>query len=303
MAVSSEDQYNLNNPTRLKASVGHKEKKHKARTVGSFEILREKAQWVRKETLKLHIRAPETRIASSLSDVEIFVVLYYGGILNYDPRDVRAEDRDRLIISKGHGAVSLYPILADLDFFDKKELDKIGTEDSFLGVIPDASIPGFETTNGALGHGLGVACGIALALRRKSSDKKVFVLSGDGELNEGAVWEAVMFASYHKLSNLVLIVDNNKISMLGYQRDILAMEPLEKKFEVFGWKCETVDGHDVEQLFAALNCLKKDTDSQPKVLIANTCKGKGVPSLENDPLCHVKSLGPDEVDRILQEWR
>lgn len=267
-----------------------------------FEILKEKAQWVRRETLKLHKRAPETRVASSLSDIEIFVVLYYGGILSYDSQNVQAEDRDRLIISKGHGAVSLYPILADLNFFDKGELDKIGGEDSFLGVIPDTSVPGFETINGAVGHGLGVACGIALALKRKSLDKKVFVLSGDGELNEGAVWEAIMFASYHKLNNLILIVDNNKMSMLGYQKDILGLEPLQEKFGAFGWKWRTADGHNVEQLFTALNNLKNDDSSQPRVLIANTRKGKGIPRLENDPLCHVKSLKGDEIDSILQEW-
>ncbi len=268
----------------------------------SFESLKEKAQWVRKETLKLHKLAPESRLASSLSAVEIFVVLYYGGILSYNSQNVRSEDRDRLIISKGHGAISLYPILADLNFFNKQELQKIGRVDSFLGVIPDASVPGFETTNGAVGHGLGVACGVALALKRKKLDKKVFVLSGDGELNEGAVWEAVMFASYHKLSNLILIVDNNKMSMLGYQKDILGLEPLEEKFSVFGWKAQAVDGHNVDQLYKHLSTLKNDQHSQPEVLVANTRKGKGVRVLEDDPLCHVKSLKADEVDAILKEW-
>jgi len=269
----------------------------------SFKTLKEKVQWVRRETLKLHKCAPESRVASCLSDIEIFVVLYYGGILSYDPKNIQWEGRDRLIISKGHGAVSLYPILADLNFFDKEELNKIGREESFLGVIPDASIPGFETINGSLGHGLGVACGIALALKRKGLDKKVFVLSGDGELNEGAVWEAVMFASYHKLNNLVLIVDNNKMSMLGYQKDILGLEPLEEKFNAFGWKAETVNGHNVEQLYTVLNNFKKDGNNQPTVLIADTRKGKGVPQLEGNPLCHVKSLKADEVDSILREWK
>ena len=269
----------------------------------SFQALRNKAKWVRRQTLELHKQAPESRLASSLSAVEIFVVLYYGDILSCDPRNVQWEGRDRLIISKGHGAVSLYPILADLGFFDKEELNRIGKEDSFLGVIPDTSIPGFETINGAVGHGLGVACGIALALKRKKSDKKVFVLSGDGELNEGAVWEAVMFAAYHKLDNLILIVDNNGISMLGYQKDILGLEPLEDKFEAFGWKAQSVDGHDLEQLYTALDNLKNDAHSQPKALIAYTCKGKGVPALEGHPLCHVKSLPADMIDSILEAWK
>lgn len=269
----------------------------------SFETLKEKVHWVRRETLKLHKLAPESRVASCLSDIEIFVVLYYGGILSYNPENIQWEGRDRLIISKGHGGVSLYPILADLNFFDKMELCKIGEKGSFLGVIPDASVPGFETINGSLGHGLGVACGIALALKRKGVEQKVFVLSGDGELNEGAVWEAVMFASYHKLNNLILIVDNNKMSMLGYQKSILGLEPLEEKFNAFGWKAENVNGHDVEQLYIALNELKKDSANQPTVLIANTRKGKGIPQLEGDPLCHVKSLKANEVDAILDNCK
>jgi len=269
----------------------------------SFEALQAKSRWVRRETLKLHKRAPEARVASSLSDVEIFVVLYYAGVLRYDPQNVQAEDRDRLIVSKGHGAVSLYPILADLGFFDKEELNKIGQEDSFLVVIPDTTVPGFETINGSLGHGLGVACGIALALKRKRLDNKVFVLCGDGELNEGSVWEAVMFASYHKLSNIILIVDNNKMSMLGYQKDILGLEPLEEKFNAFHWKVKRADGHKVEQLYSALDDFKRDDSYQPKVLIADTCKGKGVPGLENDPLCHVRRLEADEIDSILEKLK
>ncbi len=268
----------------------------------SFEVLKEKARWVRKETLKLHKHAPETRLASSLSDIEIFVVLYYGGILSYDPMNLQWEGRDRFIISKGHGVVSLYPILADLDFFDKEELSKIGTADSFLCVIPDTATPGIETINGSLGHGLGVACGVAKALKRKKSEQRVFVLCGDGELNEGSVWEAIMFASYHKLDNLKLIVDNNKISMLDFQKNILGLEPLEDKFKVFGWQAEITDGHNIEQLYSSLKKLTSVKNGLPGVLIANTLKGKGVTILESDPLCHVKSLKADEIDKILENY-
>jgi transketolase len=268
----------------------------------SFESLKKKANWVRRETLKLHRRAPETRLASSLSDVEIFVVLYYAGILEYDSQNVRAEQRDRLVISKGHGAISLYPILADLNFFNKAELDNIAQKGALLRVIPDASVPGFETVNGALGHGLGVACGIAIALKKKRVNRNTFVLCGDGELNEGSSWEAVMLASRHRLDNLILIIDNNKISMLGYQKDILDIEPLSEKFAIFGWDTKTVDGHDLEQVYSALRSFKNNAQRRPKVLIANTVKGKGVPVLEGGPLCHVRSLKPREVDDILASW-
>ena len=268
----------------------------------SLGMLNEKASWLRREMLKLHKCAPESRIASCLSDIEIFVTLYYGGILRYEPEDPSAEDRDRFIISKGHGAVSLYPVLADLNFFDKRELNKIATKDSFLCPIPDAAVPGFETINGSLGHGLGVACGVAIALKLKEQDCKVFVLCGDGELNEGAMWEAVMFAAYHKLGNLILIVDNNKMSMLGYQENILGLEPLDDKFRAFAWEAERADGHNILQLHKMLNDLRNCDSDKPKVLIADTLKGKGVKVLEDDPLCHVKSLRADVIDSILESF-
>jgi len=266
-----------------------------------IDFLKEKALWVRRETLRIHGRAPETRIASSLSDVEIFVALYYGGLLKYDAENLRWSERDRFIVSKGHGAISLYPILADCGFFDSEELKRVCRKNSFLGGIPDIIIPGFETTNGSLGHGLGVTSGMALAMKRKQIDSTLFVLLGDGELYEGAVWEAVMFAAEQRLDNLVAIVDSNKISMLDYCSEIIDLSPLEKKFEAFNWLVSSVDGHDMEALYTALEELKGERGRGPKVLIANTIKGKGVPRLEGDPLCHIRSLTEDEVVRAIEE--
>ena len=260
------------------------------------DFLRERSLWLRRETLKIHNIAPETRIASALSSIEIFVVLYYGKILRFDPKNIYWEGRDRFIISKGHGATSLYPILADFGFFDKKELERVCQKDSFLGIIPDSIIPGFETNNGSLGHGLGVSCGISLALKRKKSNSKVFVLLGDGELNEGSIWESIMFAAEHKLDNIMVIIDNNKVSMLDYCKNIINLTPMEEKFKIFGWDVETIDGHNVEELYNSLMDFKEKRNGQkPKVLIADTVKGKGVAMLENDPLCHVKSLSKDEA--------
>ena len=269
-----------------------------------FNKLYKKAKWIRKETLKLHKKAPGTRLASSLSDVEIFVVLYYGGILKYNPKNIYSEDRTRFIISKGHGAVSMYPILADLKFYDMSELEKISTEKSFMANIPDTTVPGFETINGSVGHGLGVAIGVAVALRRKGNKDKIFVLCGDGELNEGAVWEAIMFAGFHRLGNLILILDNNKLSMLGYQKDILGLdlEPIEDKFRIFGWKTARVNGHDIKALYDQTIKFKKDNDNRPKAIIADTIKGKGAPSLEKDELSHVRILSSDEIDFILRKF-
>ncbi len=268
-----------------------------------INFLKEKALSVRRETLNLYKMSSGFRLASSLSDVEIFVALYYGKILNVNPKNVNWQERDRFVISKGHGAISLYPILADLGFFDKKELTKMSQKGSFLGDIPDTRIPGFETINGALGHGLGVACGMALALKKKNLHSKVFVLLGDGELNEGAVWEAVMFASHHKLDNLILIIDDNKISMLGYCKNIIDLESLEEKFRAFKWETVSVDGHHIEKLYDALKILRESNDNRPKVLIADTVKGKEVSQLEGDALCHIRSLKENEINKAIEELK
>lgn len=263
--------------------------------------LKNKSDWVRRETLKIHGLAQETRIASSLSPVEIFTVLYYGKILRFRPKNINWSQRDRFITSKGHGSISLYPILADLGFFSKDELLKTGKSGSFLGAIPDPIIPGFETVNGSLGHGLGVGCGIALALKEQKMNPNVFVLLGDGELYEGSIWEAIMFAGAKKLDNLIAIIDNNKVCMLDYCKNVLDLGALDKKFKVFNWSVKVVDGHNLKQLYEALSSFKKEKSGRPKILVANTVKGKGVARLEADPLSHVKNLKQDEISVLLAQ--
>lgn len=265
--------------------------------------LPEKASWVWRETLKIHRSAPETRLASSLSAVEIYVALYYGGIVRIDPKNPRAEDRDRCIISKGHGSISMYPILADLGFYPMSELNRVCKTGGFLGGIPDPIIPGYETVNGSLGHGLGVGTGMALGLKTKGSDRQVFVVTGDGELHEGANWEALMFASHHGLDNLHLIVDNNQISMLGHTENIVSNGQLSVRLEAFGWDCLEVDGHDVLAVQAALLQMKSSALGKPKALIARTKKGHGVPNLEDAPLCHIMNPKPELLDALLEETR
>ncbi len=260
----------------------------------------DKAQWVWRETLKIHRRAPETRLASSLSVIEIFVALYYGGVLRFNPTSPRDEQRDRCIISKGHGSICMYPILADLGFFPLSELEQVCKAGSFLGGIPDPVIPGYETVNGSLGHGLGVGTGIALGLKAKKSDRQVFVVVGDGELHEGANWEALMFASHHGLDNLHLIVDNNKISMLDYTINIVSHDSLVERLQAFGWECVEVDGHNVLAVQNALLAMKSQSLGKPKALIAHTKKGFGIPSIENAPLCHIMNPKPEEIDSLLE---
>jgi transketolase len=263
--------------------------------------LRAKSHWVWRETLAVHRRAPETRLASSLSPIEIFVALYYGGVLRFDPAQPLAEHRDRCIISKGHGSICMYPILADLGYFPLEELQRVCQAGSFLGGIPDPVIPGYETVNGSLGHGVGVATGMALGLKRKGSDRSVFVVVGDGELHEGANWEAIMFASQHRLDNLHMIVDDNGISMLGHTDGIVSHDSLSARLTSFGWDCTEVDGHDVIAVQATLLQMKSNCAGKPKALIARTLKGHGVPGLEDAPLSHIMNPKPELIDSLLEK--
>ncbi len=262
--------------------------------------LENKIKWVWEETLKIHKIAPETRIASSLSCIEIFVSLFYGGILKYNPEDEYWEDRDRLIISKGHGSISLYPILADCGYFDKDELRKVCCQGSFLGGIPDPIIPGYETVNGSLGHGLGVASGIAIALKKKKLDNSVFVMVGDGELYEGANWEAIMFAAHHQLDNLIILLDCNKISMLDYTDKIINHFSFDEKFKSFNWDIFRANGHNIDEVMNSLNDAKQLKNHKPKIIIFDTVKGKGVPDLENHYLSHVLTVKADNIDLLLK---
>jgi transketolase len=268
---------------------------------GGSQFLGGKARWVWRETLAIHRRAPETRIASSLSPIEIFVALYYGGVLGFDPHQPYSPARDRCIISKGHGSICMYPILADLGFFPREALLHVCESGGFLGGIPDPVIPGYETVNGSLGHGLGVAAGMALGLKRRGAGNSVFVIVGDGELHEGANWEAIMFAAQHQLDNLHVIVDNNRISMLGYTDDIVAHGSLPDKFGAFGWDTREEDGHDVAALQAALQAQKAGRTGRPSLLVAHTLKGRGVPGLENAPLAHIMNPKPATIDSLLEQ--
>ena len=267
-----------------------------------INFLKDKAKFVKIETLKIHKIAQETRIASSLSPIEIFVSLYYGDILKYNPKNAKDENRDRFIISKGHGSISMYPLLADLDFFDKSELKNVCKDGTFLGAIPDPIIPGYETINGSLGHGLGVGSGMAVALKNKKNPRNVVVLTGDGELNEGSNWEAIMFAPQHKLDNLTLVVDYNKVSMLDFSENIINLTSLSEKFKAFNWKVyEVKDGHNIDEVYPLLKEAVEDRSGTPKVVIVNTIKGKGVEFLETHSLSHILSVKPEQIDSIIKE--
>ena len=267
--------------------------------MNDIERLKERSAWVRQQTLLLHKRCPETRIASSLSCVEILSTLFYGGFIRFKSDNPAWPLRDRFIISKGHGSISFYPILADLGFFEKEELLKISKPGALLKAIPDTLIPGYETMNGSLGLGLGVACGVSQALRVSSPTSRVVVMVGDGEMYEGAFWESIMFAGHHSLPNLFVIVDNNGASMLDFCKNIIDLAPLERKFEAFNWKTKRIsDGHEISQLTDAF-CYLFSSSAAPTVFIADTIKGKGVSSLEGDPLSHIRCIPDYEIDRLV----
>lgn len=265
-------------------------------------MLRDRARQVWRETLAIHLSAPETRIASSLSPIEIFVALYDGGILHHVPAEPLHPDRDRLIVSKGHGSICLYPILADRGFFPREELQRVCRQGGILGGIPDPVIPGYETVNGSLGHGLGVGAGMALGTRRMGAARNVFVLCGDGELHEGAMWEAIMFAAHHGLDNLNLIVDDNRIAMLGRTEEMLAHGDLAARLAAFGWDARVVaDGHDIVAVHGELAAMKARREGRPKAVIARTIKGRGLPGIEDMPLSHVMAPRPEDLRRLLGE--
>jgi transketolase len=227
-------------------------------------------------------------IGSSMSLVEILQVLY-DDILRFRPDEPKWRKRDRLILSKGHGCLALYALLADKGFIPLETLDGFCRRDSILGGHPEfQKVPGVEASTGALGHGLSYGVGMALAARIEKRDSRVMVVMGDGEINEGSVWEAAMSAGKHKLANLTAIIDYNKIQSAGFTRDIQDLEPLADKWTAFGFAAREVDGHDIAALHDVFGSLPTQSD-RPSAVICHTVKGKGLSFAENDPTWHHKS--------------
>src|SRR5689334_13826170 len=233
-------------------------------------------------------------VGSSLSLIEIMRVLY-DDVLRHRPKDPQWRNRDRMILSKGHGCLALYVMLADKGFIPLETLDTFCHRDSILGGHPEAGkIPGVEASTGALGHGLSVGVGMALAARMQERDSRIFVCTGDGEINEGSIWEAAMCASKHKLDNLAVIVDYNKIQSAGPTREIQDLQPLVDKREAFGFATTEVDGHDVAELRGVFRRLPFSPQS-PSAIICHTVKSKGLPFAENDANWHHKAKVPPEL--------
>jgi transketolase len=272
----------------------------KTEVFSSNEELKTVAKRLRRHIITMTGKAGSGHPGGSLSSVEIITALYWK-VMQHKPADPQWVDRDRFILSKGHAAPLLYAALAECGYFPVTELATLRQIDSSLqGHADRTATPGVEMSSGSLGQGLSFAIGVALAGRLNSQGYRVHVLLGDGECDEGQVWEAAMAAAHFKLDNLAAIVDNNGLQIDGWNRDVMNLEPLDKKWEAFGWYVIEVDGHNLEQLFDAFERAKL-IQGQPTVIIAHTIKGKGVSFMENNVDFHGKAPNEAEVATALKE--
>ena len=249
-----------------------------------------RSKYLRQLVVNCLISANRGHMGSAMSLIEILRVLY-DEIIVFDPKNKNLKNRDRVILSKGHGCLALYAILADKKFINISELDNVGQLDSILGGHPESfKIPGVEASTGALGHGMPIALGMAIAAKIKKEKQNIYVIVGDGEINEGSVWEAALSAKKHKLNNLKVIIDYNKIQSYSYTKEVLDLEPLKAKWESFGFEVSEINGHDITALKNNFNNFKEHKDDKPSVTICHTIKGKGFNFAENNPLWHHKNF-------------
>jgi transketolase len=282
----------------------------------TIDRLKDKAVEMRKRLLRLSHTSGSLHIGGDLSMTEEMTVIFEY-LLRIDPSNTTWADRDRFVLSKGHGAGALYISMANRGFYDVEEIyetyGKLGTR---FGMHPCRNhLPGVETSTGSLGHGLGIIVGMGLAARLDGRANRVVTLLGDGELNEGSVWEAVMAAAHYKLGNLVAFVDKNDLMMDGFVDDVMQVNPVGDKFEAFGWRVVHVDGNSIEQLVAAVDDLPPVDSDRPTVIVGQTVKGKGVDFMENQQAWHAGTINAEtleetyaqldaarEKERTLQTW-
>jgi len=265
-----------------------------------MEDLKQTAREIRRDIIEMIVAANSGHPGGSLSAVEIITALYFK-VLRHDPSNPKWPDRDRFILSKGHAAPVLYSALSKAGYLPHEELCTLRQIDSRLQGHPECEkVPGVEMSAGALGQGLSFGVGTALAARLNKQSYRTYVLLGDGECDEGQVWEAAMSAAHYKLDKLTAIVDNNGIQLDGWVKEIMALEPLAAKWPSFGWNVIEVDGHDVDAVIAALEKAAQ-AEGKPSVIVAHTVKGKGVSFMENNPDFHGKAPNAEETKIALKE--
>ena len=257
---------------------------------------------IREKILIMHAKSNESHLGSSLSIVDILVVLYFQ-ILNIDPSNPYDENRDRLILSKGHAASALYAVLAKRGFFKEELLDSFAENGGKISVHPERfSVPGIVASTGSLGHGLPMGVGIALSAKKDNKTFKTYVLMSDGECEEGSVWEAAISASRFKLDNLIGIIDKNKWQAYDRTDKIQNLSLLKSKWEAFGWSCKEVDGHNLQELIQCFKSIPFEIE-KPSMIIADTVKGKGIPEIEDKMEWHYKSPKENELKSFLKSLR
>ncbi len=244
---------------------------------------------LRRTVLEMAYAGSTVHIGCAFSIIELLAVLYRHH-LRYPGNDPRSQGRDYLVLSKGHGVMAQYACMRELGWLDDATVRSYFADGSMLKGLSDSRIPGLEVTSGSLGHGFSVGVGIAMGLRRSRTDQKVYALVGDGELNEGPIWEGALVAAHHKLDNLMLIIDENRFQAMGTTDEVLSLGDLKAKLESFGFETLNVDGHDEGAIDSAIRALWASSSGQPKALVARTVKGHGVPFMENDNQWHYTRL-------------
>ncbi len=255
---------------------------------------------IREDLIEMIYRGGSGHPGGSLSAVEILVCLYFQ-VMRIDPKNPKWGERDLFILSKGHAAPLLYAILANRGFFTREEMftfNQPGTR--FQKHIDMHLVPGAELSTGSLAQGLSVSVGMALGLVKDNKNRRIFTLIGDGECQEGQIWEAAMFAAHNKLSNLLVFLDNNKCQVDGYTEDICKIEPIDKKWDSFGWHVQRINGHEIEQLLLAIARANQEIQ-KPSIIIAETIKGKGISFMENKPEWHAKDISKEEYIEAMKE--
>ena len=261
--------------------------------------LHKKAREIRKGIVEITFTAGGGHIGGSLSQTDVLVALYYK-YLNIDPKRPDWEDRDRMILSKGHGGLGWAVILGDKGYFDREQLKDFNKTGSPFGMHLDRlKVPGCDASTGSLGHGLAIGVGLAIGAKKMGKSWRTYVMMGDGELCEGSVWEASILAAHHRLDNLTALVDRNKFMIDGPTEDITTLEPIDDKFKVFGWDTIRIDGHDFAQIGNAIEKAQA-TKGKPTVIICDTIKGKGVDFMENEFRWHYGGVDSDLRDKALE---
>lgn len=260
------------------------------------DFLRKKALEIRQGIFTNALKANKGHIPPAFSCVELLVSIYYSGFMRFSPKNPNLSVRDRFILSKGHACLTLYNILADLNFFSKKELSNFAQGGSILAGHPERAIPGIETCTGSLGHGLGVACGIAKAAQIDNKKFSTIVVLGDGECHEGSIWEAAMFAGHHKLRNLMVVVDRNQLGATDFTENYASLDPLDDRFRSFGWEVKNIDGHCYKEIVECLEYFsKRKNQAKPLCIVANTIKGKGLSFMENSKDWHHQMPNNEQI--------